>query len=68
MCSMRSHRQILALFDSFRFDPASGKEPDRLNRAVDRVGFFLDEPGDDFSDRAAALEAVESEFGLTVDP
>ncbi|KOV35260.1 hypothetical protein, partial [Streptomyces sp. XY152] len=47
---------------------ASGKEPDRLNRALERAGFFLDEPDDDFSDPAAALEAVESEFGLTVDP
>lgn len=60
--------EILALFDSWRFDPASGKEPDRLNRALERAGFFLDEPDDDFSDPAAALEAVESEFGLAVDP
>ncbi|MFF9063436.1 DUF6461 domain-containing protein [Streptomyces sp. NPDC014882] len=60
--------EILALFDSWRFDPASGKEPDRLNRALERVGFFLDEPDDDFSDPAAALEAVESEFGLAVNP
>ncbi|MFB9351538.1 DUF6461 domain-containing protein [Streptomyces heliomycini] len=60
--------EILALFDSGRFDPASGKEPDRLNRALERAGFFLDEPDDDFSDPAAALEAVESEFGLAVDP
>ncbi|MCX2926985.1 DUF6461 domain-containing protein [Streptomyces sp. NEAU-W12] len=60
--------EILALFDSWRFDPASGKEPGRLNRALERVGFLLDEPGDDLSDPAAALEAVESEFGLTVDP
>ncbi|MFI2429796.1 DUF6461 domain-containing protein [Streptomyces sp. NPDC018955] len=59
---------ILALFDSWRFDPASGTNPDRLNRALERVGFFLDEPDDDFSDPAAALEAVESEFGLTVNP
>ncbi|MFE2280014.1 hypothetical protein ACFXAE_22830 [Streptomyces sp. NPDC059454] len=35
---------------------------------MDRVGFFLDEPGYDFSDPAAALEAAESEFGLVVDP
>ncbi|MFI2374922.1 DUF6461 domain-containing protein [Streptomyces sp. NPDC018964] len=60
--------EILALFDSWRFDPASGKEPDRLNRALERVGFFLDEPDDDFSDPAAALEAVESDFGLAVNP
>ncbi len=60
--------EILALFDSWKFDPASGTDPDRLNRALERVGFFLDEPGDDFSDPAAALEAVESEFGLVVDP
>jgi hypothetical protein len=60
--------EILALFDSWRFDPASGTDPDRLNRALERVGFFLDEPDDDFSDPAAALEAVESEFGLAVDP
>ncbi|MER6624155.1 DUF6461 domain-containing protein [Streptomyces sp. NPDC000931] len=60
--------EILALFDSWRFDPASGTDPDRLNRALERVGFFLHEPDDDFSDPAAALEAVESEFGLAVDP
>ncbi|WP_143652887.1 MULTISPECIES: DUF6461 domain-containing protein [unclassified Streptomyces] len=60
--------EILALFDSWRFDPVSGTDPDRLNRALERVGFFLDEPDDDFSDPAAALEAVESEFGLAVDP
>ncbi|MFC8424712.1 DUF6461 domain-containing protein [Streptomyces sp. NPDC057236] len=60
--------EILALFDSWRFDPASGTDPDRLNRALERVGFFLDEPDDDFSDPASALEAVESEFGLAVDP
>lgn len=54
--------EILALFDSWRFDPASGKEPDRLNRALDRVGFFLDEPGDDAAGRrtrtSAQLHAV----------
>ncbi|MFF5161271.1 DUF6461 domain-containing protein [Streptomyces sp. NPDC000348] len=60
--------EILALFDWGRFDPASGKEPDRLNQALERVGFFLDEPDDDFSSPAAALEAVESEFGLAVNP
>ncbi|MFD3826290.1 DUF6461 domain-containing protein [Streptomyces sp. NPDC058625] len=60
--------EILALFDSWMFDPASGKGPDRLNRALERAGFFPDETDDDFSDPAAALEAVESEFGLTVDP
>ncbi|MCX2928465.1 DUF6461 domain-containing protein [Streptomyces sp. NEAU-W12] len=60
--------KILTLFDWGRVDPASGTEPDRLNRVLDRAGFFLDEPDDDFSGPAAALEAVESEFGLAVDP
>lgn len=62
--------EVLALFDSWRFEPASGPEPHRLNQALERAGFFLDddEIDDDFSDPAAALEAVEREFGLGVDP
>lgn len=62
--------EVLALFDSWRFDPARGPEPHRLDQALERAGFFLDDDGtdDDFSDPAAALEAVEREFGLGVDP
>ncbi|KOT35830.1 hypothetical protein ADK41_24275 [Streptomyces caelestis] len=62
--------EVLALFDSWRFEPASGPEPHRLNHALERVGFFVDddEADDEFSDPAAALEAVEREFGLGVDP
>ncbi|OKK12737.1 DUF6461 domain-containing protein [Streptomyces sp. CB02400] len=63
--------EALALFDSWRFEPASGPEPHRLNRVLERAGFFEEdeeEIDDEFSDPAAALEAVEREFGLGVDP
>ncbi|WP_369199811.1 DUF6461 domain-containing protein [Streptomyces sp. PU-14G] len=62
--------QVLARFNAWTFEPASGPGADRLNRALERMGFFLpdDEVDDELSDPAAALEAVEDEFGLLVDP
>ncbi len=61
--------QLLATCSTWMFTPASGPEPDRLNRALERAGFFQeDEAEDDFDDALAALDAVESEFGLAVEP
>ncbi|MGW0787751.1 hypothetical protein ACWD04_05745 [Streptomyces sp. NPDC002911] len=51
------------------FEPASGSGPDRLNGALERAGFFQeDETEEDFDDALAALDAVEDEFGLGVEP
>lgn len=61
--------EILATCSTWMFTPASGPDPDRLNRALERAGFFQeDETEDDFDDVLAALDAVEGEFGLAVEP
>ncbi|MEU8653713.1 DUF6461 domain-containing protein [Streptomyces sp. NPDC048737] len=61
--------EVLARCSTWMFEPASGPAPDRLNRALERAGFFQeDETEDDFDDALAALDAVEDEFGLAVEP
>ncbi|MFC9291113.1 DUF6461 domain-containing protein [Streptomyces sp. NPDC057052] len=61
--------EVLASCSTWMFEPASGPDPDRLNRALEQAGFFQeDETEDDFDDALAALDAVEGEFGLTVEP
>jgi hypothetical protein len=61
--------EILAACSTWMFTPASGPEPDRLNRALEKAGFFQEnETEDEVDDARAALDAVESEFGLAVEP
>lgn len=61
--------EVVATCSTWMFEPASGPDPDRLNRALERAGFFReDEAEEDFDDALAALDAVEDEFGLEVDP
>ncbi|MEU1932585.1 DUF6461 domain-containing protein [[Kitasatospora] papulosa] len=59
--------EILATFSTWLFEPASGSDPDRLNAALRRAGFFLEDEPEGFDDAQAALEAVENEFGLRVE-
>jgi len=61
--------EILATCSTWMFERASGPDPERLNGALERVGFFRgDETEEGFDDVLAALDAVEGEFGLTVEP
>ncbi|WP_229919284.1 DUF6461 domain-containing protein [Streptomyces minutiscleroticus] len=61
--------EVVATCSTWMFEPASGSDPDRLNGALERAGFFR-EGGteDDCDDALAALAAVEHEFGLEVEP
>lgn len=61
--------EIVATCSTWLFEPASGLDPDRLNGALERAGFFReDETEEDFDDARAALEAVEEEFHWRVKP
>ncbi len=61
--------EIVATCSTWMFEPASGSDPDRLNAALERAGFFReDDTDEEFDDARAALEAAEDEFGLWVDP
>ncbi|MEU0148846.1 DUF6461 domain-containing protein [Streptomyces sp. NPDC006288] len=61
--------EVVATCSTWMFEPASGPDPDRLNGALERAGFFReDETEEDFTDALAALDAVEDEFGLEVEP
>ncbi|MDX2623887.1 DUF6461 domain-containing protein [Streptomyces sp. NPDC019826] len=60
--------EIVATCSTWLFEPASGSDPDRLNGALERAGFFReDESEEGFDDARAALEAVEEEFRLRVE-
>ncbi|WP_432159966.1 DUF6461 domain-containing protein [Streptomyces sp. NRRL F-5630] len=59
--------EIIATCDTWLFEPASGSAPDRLNAALRRSGFFLEDEPEEFDDARAALEAVEHEFRLRVE-
>ncbi|OMI35689.1 DUF6461 domain-containing protein [Streptomyces sparsogenes] len=61
---------VIAEYDTWLDERPSGPEADGLERILTRAGFFLppeDRP-DGFRHPRAALEAVEEEFGLRVDP
>ncbi|MFF0509059.1 DUF6461 domain-containing protein [Streptomyces fimicarius] len=63
--------EIVATCSTWLFEPASGPDPDRLNGALERAGFFRedeDESEEGFDDARAALEAVEEEFHWRVEP
>ncbi|MFF9206312.1 DUF6461 domain-containing protein [Streptomyces sp. NPDC014986] len=61
--------EIVATCSTWLFESASGSDPDRLNGALERAGFFReDESEEGFDDARAALEAVEEEFRLRVEP
>ncbi|WP_139141065.1 DUF6461 domain-containing protein [Streptomyces qinglanensis] len=62
--------ELLAEFDAWMFEPAEGADPVRLNHALSKVGFFVDEDSDsdDCSDPEMALLALEREFGLALSP
>ncbi|MFF0505163.1 hypothetical protein ACFYUH_16400 [Streptomyces fimicarius] len=65
--------EIVATCSTWLFEPASGSDPDRLNSALERAGFFREgenegESAESFDDALAALEAVEEEFHWRVEP
>ncbi|MEU2469144.1 DUF6461 domain-containing protein [[Kitasatospora] papulosa] len=59
--------EVIATCSTWLFEPAAGSDPDRLNTALRHVGFFLEDEPEGFDDARAALEAVETEFGLRVE-
>ncbi|TQL94940.1 hypothetical protein FB559_0429 [Actinoallomurus bryophytorum] len=62
--------ELLATYIDWHFEPPSGKDPSRLNRALTQVGFFREEneDSDEWEASKMILVAVEREFGLTVSP
>ncbi|PJE95838.1 hypothetical protein CUT44_21555 [Streptomyces carminius] len=59
--------EILAVYDDWTFEPPKGPFPERLNRALESVGFFTEaEESDDWDALPMILAALEREFDLSL--